>query len=133
MRQLFTLFLLAAVTSAGYGQSKKMVQGQGMPLQKIQQTLPTDEPQVSGNSLPSPLPVGTVLTDAVSSVKIGESANSLTYVVPSNQQLSAVPGVGTNGGSVAMIFRNNGAACGGSSGLYRYTISTNGGLSWSVG
>ncbi|TAE52344.1 MAG: T9SS C-terminal target domain-containing protein, partial [Bacteroidetes bacterium] len=26
-----------------------------------------------------------------------------------------------------------GAACGGSSGLYRYTISTNGGLSWSVG
>jgi hypothetical protein len=94
------------------------------PIQDISMPLPQGQ---------TPAKDGAVLQDAVTSIKIGEAANAYTFLVPGNHALSVKNGVGTGGGSVAFLARNNGANCGGSSGLYRYTLSTDGGTSWNVG
>ena len=66
--------------------------------------------------------------------KIGEASNAYTFVLPDNNQLSTVSDVGMNGGSVAFIYRQNINQCGGTdNGLYRYSVSTDGGNSWNVG
>ncbi len=53
-----------------------------------------------------------------------------------NIQINTAPGVGSNGGSVAFIYRQNINECGGfvtENGKYRYSISTDGGINWNVG
>jgi hypothetical protein len=72
-------------------------------------------------------------TNSVNSFLIGESSNSEGFVSHTQRQLSTVNIVGTNGGSVAFIFRQNWTNCGSAAvetGVLRYNLSTNGGQSW---
>ena len=82
------------------------------------------------------IPNGTSLTDAVTSFKIGESSNAFTFVAQDNNFIASAPGIGTNGGSVAFLYRHNIGECGGTTfdnGRYRYSISNDGGQNWNVG
>ncbi|MDX1909756.1 MAG: T9SS type A sorting domain-containing protein [Bacteroidia bacterium] len=134
MRKLFPLLVLSLISSVAVAQSaRKMVSPNeaGSPLSQNKPVF-VNEPVSTGVPAPS-VPVGTVLSDAVSSVKVGEATNGFTWLLPDNNKVSALPGTGTNGGTVAVIHRNYGANCGGGSGLLRYPISTDGGLTWNVG
>jgi hypothetical protein len=84
----------------------------------------------------STLPNRTYSTEAVTAIKIAESSNAFTFIADRDNQVSVTPEVGTNGGTLAFIYRQNVTNCGGAaaeSGKYRYSISTTGGQSWNVG
>ncbi|MEM7370693.1 MAG: T9SS type A sorting domain-containing protein [Bacteroidota bacterium] len=87
-------------------------------------------------STPS-VPLGTVTSDAVTSIKIGEASNGYTFTYEHVNLISVEPDAGTNGGSLALIHRQNISTCGGvdpdDNGIYRYSISTDGGMTWNVG
>ncbi|MEO1452068.1 MAG: hypothetical protein AAFV07_21225, partial [Bacteroidota bacterium] len=92
-------------------------------------------------SLPAPstdpanpsTPIGTSAGEAVTSVKVGEASNAFTALLVENNQLSLETEVGTNGGTVAYLGRQNIGPCGGQNGQYRFTYSTDGGSTWNVG
>lgn len=72
-------------------------------------------------------------TNSVISTLIGESSTNQGYLLSEQRQLSTVNTVGTNGGSVAFIFRQNWQNCGQASietGTFRYNLSSDGGQSW---
>lgn len=95
---------------------------------------PTSSTQTQRNA--PEIPDGTPLIDAVTSFKIGESANAFTFISVENNQVATAPGIGIGNGSVAFIYRHNIGECGGTAfdnGRYRYSISTDGGLNWNVG
>ncbi|MEL6589979.1 MAG: hypothetical protein AAFQ68_07865, partial [Bacteroidota bacterium] len=58
-------------------------------------------------------PIGTIHSDAVTTVKMGEASNSYSTLAAECNPLSYVPGVGTNGGSLALVYRRNINTCGG--------------------
>ncbi|MEO0472773.1 MAG: T9SS type A sorting domain-containing protein, partial [Bacteroidota bacterium] len=91
----------------------------------------------AATNAPSLDPVGTPYTDVITAYKIGESRNAFSFIAGRDKQLSIVDGVGTNGGSISFIYRQNVDVCGGvqpnDNGRYRYSISTDGGQSWDVG
>ena len=68
----------------------------------------------------------TLTTGAVTISKIGEASNAYTFVAADNHQLS------TLGDNVGFIYRQNVNDCGGENGLYRYSISADGGQSWDL-
>lgn len=77
-----------------------------------------------------------LLSQSLSSIKIGESPNGFSTLNPYMHSLSVVPDIGTNGGSIAFIYRQNVTNCGGSpseNGVFRYSISTDGGNTWNIG
>ncbi|MEL6843137.1 MAG: hypothetical protein AAFP02_07965, partial [Bacteroidota bacterium] len=81
-------------------------------------------------------PIGTIHSDAVTTVKMGEASNSYSTLAAACNPLSYVPGVGTNGGSLALVYRRNINTCGGTAvenGRLTYSISTDMGQSWDVG
>lgn len=78
-------------------------------------------------------PIGTITTDIVVAIKVGESSNGYSFILGENTQISAVSS--TDGDAIAFIYRQNISNCGGSTvknGLLRYSISTNGGTIWNV-
>lgn len=78
-------------------------------------------------------PLGTITTDAVVAIKVGESSNGYSFILGENTQISAVSAA--DGDAIAFIYRQNISDCGGSTvknGLLRYSISTNGGTIWNV-
>ncbi len=88
------------------------------------------------SSITSPNPFGTVTSDVVTAVKIGESSNVYTKINSETNQLDVIDAYGTNGGVVGFIYRQNIERCGGDpddNGRYRYSISTDGGITWRLG
>lgn len=78
-------------------------------------------------------PLGTITTDAVVAIKVGESSNGYSFILGENTQISAVSA--SDGDAIAFIYRQNISDCGGpvvKNGLLRYSISTNGGTIWNV-
>gem|GEM_PF-2668421 len=74
-------------------------------------------------------------SDAVTSQLIGEASNAYTFIIGENHQIVTKPGVGTNGGTLAFIHRQNIAKWGGvtaDNGRLRYGISDDGGQTWGV-
>jgi hypothetical protein len=72
-------------------------------------------------------------TNNVVSQLIGESSVNLSFTCHSERQISTVNTVGTNGGSLAFIFRQNWQTCGSAAvetGILRYNLSTDGGQTW---
>jgi len=62
---------------------------------------------------------------------IGSSGNAFSYgVIPIQHQLISLNGVGTNGGSLGLIYRRNPTL--GSSGAFMYAVSTDGGTTWAT-
>lgn len=81
-------------------------------------------------------PIGGAFSDMITTVKIGEASNSYSTLSASANPLTYVPGIGTNGGSLAFVHRRNIANCGGQmidNGRVTYVISTDLGTSWNVG
>lgn len=81
-------------------------------------------------------PIGGTFSDMITTVKIGEASNSYSTLASECNPLTYVPGIGTNGGSVAFVHRRNIANCGGTlidNGRITYVISTDRGTSWDVG
>ncbi|WNJ18557.1 T9SS type A sorting domain-containing protein [Pontibacter sp. G13] len=136
MKNFFTWMVATAVAGGVFAQPAARTmdpdQIHNGVVGKIERNILT-EGEASSYSVASQTPSGTSLTDAVTSVKIGEASNAFTFISLENHTISAVPGVGTNGGSVAFITRQNIASCGGDNGMYRYVLSTDAGLSWDVG
>lgn len=141
MRNLFT-FLLAFVFTIGlYGQeASRLIQNpDNHPHLKETRSIDLSQRhkiiELSNQSTntTSTVPLGTVSSDAVTSIKIGEASNAFTAITVEPNQISVVGDAGSNGGSVAFIYRQNVNNCGGSSGNYGYSISTDGGMSWNVG
>ncbi|MEM7655779.1 MAG: T9SS type A sorting domain-containing protein [Bacteroidota bacterium] len=142
MRNLFTLLCAFLVSGGLFAQSARLIHNPNaarnsatFKIDRASQLEVANQqvPQLPGT--PS-VPIGTTISDAVTSVKIGESSNAFTALATETNQLSISTDVGTNGGSVAFIFRQNIAACGGATaenGIYRYTLSQDGGATWDVG
>lgn len=75
-------------------------------------------------------------TSSVTSFQIGQSSNAFTMIYPETNPICTAPGIGMNGGAVALIYRQNINECGGSTfdnGRLRYSFSTDGGVNWNVG
>ncbi|MEL6652590.1 MAG: hypothetical protein AAFQ87_17445 [Bacteroidota bacterium] len=105
-------------------------------LEQLQKEQMDHSRPASTAAAPSLDPIGTVYSDQLTAFKIGESSNAFSFIAGRDKQVSVVQNVGTNGGSVAFIYRQNVGVCGGATaenGLYRYSISTDGGDSWDVG
>ena len=84
----------------------------------------------------STTPIGGTFSDMITTVKIGEASNSYSTLAAECNPLTYVPGIGTNGGSLAFVHRRNIANCGGQTidnGRLTYSISTDFGSSWNVG
>ena len=142
MRNLFTLLMASLLTVGLYGQrANRLIQNpeqvRSQALQQIDESQLMDQPipVISNTSTPT-VPLGTITSDAVTSIKIGEASNAYTSLLLESTQLSVESGAGSNGGTVAFVHRQNVGACGGSTGengVYRYSFSTDGGQSWNVG
>ncbi|MCB0835365.1 MAG: T9SS type A sorting domain-containing protein [Bacteroidetes bacterium] len=142
MRKLSTLFFALLISAFAFGQSaqklKKVNPAMVKEYRQIDRTGVIEQAinMSHAGTNTSTVPIGTVVTDAVTSIKIGESSNAFTFVVDDNNQITTVPNVGTLGGSVAFIYRQDINACGGTSGdngKFRYSISTDGGNTWNTG
>ncbi|MCI4671480.1 MAG: T9SS type A sorting domain-containing protein [Bacteroidia bacterium] len=136
MRKLSFFILLMALGSYVFGQSLRYIQPREKRNSAIAVPVP-EEPNVTAQSPNGTgVPNGTILSDAVTAIKIGEASNFYTTLLDEAQALSVEPGVGTNGGAIAFIHRHNIGDCGGvtiDNGRLRYSISLDGGTSWNVG
>ncbi len=136
MRQTLTLIVAMMASFPLWAQSSRVFPAdKAQELQPIQRSL-VETPQAPSNvTAPGTnLPVGTVTTDVVTAIKIGESSNAFTFVTGEQSQVTAVQTAG--GGTVGFIYRQNINSCGGQTaenGLYRMTLSTDGGNNWNVG
>lgn len=77
--------------------------------------------------------IGTITTDIVVAIKVGESGNGYSFILGENTQVSAVSA--SDGDAIAFIYRQKTSDCDGptvNSGLLRYSVSTNGGTIWNV-
>lgn len=148
MRKFLTLFIAVIISSVAFGQAPKRIISKSEALNfdlKEYKALPESRfvealenlqnvavPSTHSNSVP----IGTVTSSAVTAVKIGQASNSYSSIVHNSNQLPVFNNAGTNGGSVAFIFRQNIQECGGvtgDNGRYRYSISTTGGQTWDIG
>lgn len=145
MRKLSSLlFALMIVASAG---AQNLIKPSDLHTQTVdlrqdllrqRQQEQVDFSQRTGDGNATVLdPVGTTYSDQITAFKIGESRNAFSFIAGRDKQVSVVSEVGTNGGSIAFIYRHNVDVCGGTqptdNGRYRYSISTDGGQSWDVG
>lgn len=134
---LFIMMLVAGGLSAQQGKIYLPPSSPGLvPLQEVNQELQL-EPTTPYSGQINPQPIGTVTTDMISAVKIGESSNAYSFVNPMSRQLDVAPTIGTGGGALGFIYRQNIATCGGTdpddNGRYRYSFSTDGGITWNIG
>ncbi|MFN0083025.1 MAG: T9SS type A sorting domain-containing protein [Ferruginibacter sp.] len=68
--------------------------------------------------------------DAVTSTQIGASQNFFSIFNNAQDQIFALPNVGTNGGTVSFLFKKKVSNCGGSSSQLMYNLSEDGGTTW---
>lgn len=145
MRKLCTLLMASLMTVSLFGQQSarqkektfdEVSQSLKYSDEKIQNDWDGQTTTSTTTSTPS-VPLGTVTSDAVTSIKIGEASNGYTFTYEHVNLISVEPDAGTNGGSIALIHRQNIGSCGGvdpdDNGQLRYAISTDGGMSWDVG
>ncbi|MEZ4829935.1 MAG: T9SS type A sorting domain-containing protein [Bacteroidia bacterium] len=139
MKQQIAFSILLGLTTMSFAQKARLVNRAKVEPSAVasgQHPLLFEKEIPVPSTLSSPtIPIGTVVTDVVTATKIGESSNAFTFTLPENNQLSVASDVGTNGGSVAFIYRQNISQCGGTStesGKFRYSISTDGGVNWNT-
>ncbi|WNJ18558.1 T9SS type A sorting domain-containing protein [Pontibacter sp. G13] len=134
MRNFLTLLVCLLTAGTTLAQAEKQVldpSNNGNPMQQLE--TPIMEPTATTQGPSQTTPVGTTVSDAVTAVKIGEASNAFTFIQVETNQVGVAYNVGTNGGAVSFIHRQNIANCGGDNGIYRYALSEDGGLSWNVG
>ncbi len=139
MRKLSSLLIVIFAAFVAFGQNPKLVPQNYSPQIAKKKAYEEPTPSASTSTQGTGIPTGTILSDAVTAIKIGEASNVYTALADEPQQVSVEPGVGTNGGTIAWIHRHNisTSACGGvdpdDNGRFRYSISLDGGLTWNVG
>ncbi len=144
MRKISTILVTVFICSVAFGQApNRIISKSAAKNIQVYEEIPASHYMEALENLPSEphtsnhsVPIGTVTSSAVTAVKIGQASNSYTSMVHATNQLPAMAGIGTNGGSIAFIYRQNIQECGGltiDNGKYRYSISTNGGQTWDVG
>lgn len=138
MKKLLTLVVAMMVSLSAWAQSSRVIsaeQANQSPLGPVDRNVNEAlVPASNATQAGSGLPIGTITTDAVTAIKVGEASNAYTFVVPNNNQLATA--ASTGGGSVAFIYRQNVTGCGGQTidnGLFRMSISSDGGNNWDVG
>lgn len=136
MRKTLTLLVAMVVTTTMWAQSSRIITNdqreQLYPIERdiAPEILATPEATAPGDELP----IGTVTTDVVTAVKVGASSNAYSFILADQTQISAIST--TDGNAVSFIYRQNISDCGGQAidnGLYRVSISGDGGTSWNVG
>ncbi|MEO0896878.1 MAG: T9SS type A sorting domain-containing protein [Bacteroidota bacterium] len=135
MRKLSFTLLLLVFGFTVFGQNQRIIKPGAQQAEALL-TRPVEPTTTAASTGTSGTPTGTMLLDAVTAIKIGEASNAYTALNDEPQALSIEPTVGTNGGTIAFIHRHNIGDCGGQTadnGRLRYTISTDGGVSWNVG
>ncbi|MEM6764960.1 MAG: T9SS type A sorting domain-containing protein [Bacteroidota bacterium] len=107
---------------------KSSINTKSYTLESLQKEIGADAlRQQATRSTESPRAGEKILTTgAVTISKIGEASNAYTFVASDNHQLS------TLGNNVGFIYRQNINDCGGENGIYRYSISADGGQSWDL-
>ena len=137
MRKSLTFLLAVLVMIPVSGQylqvkSPELLEGVQRPsLAK----LPAAEPHQNQPPAQAPVntvPIGTVVQDAVTAIKIGEASNAFTFLSILSNQLGTIPSLN----ALSFIYRHNIGECGGQTidnGRFRYSISTDGGNTWNVG
>lgn len=142
IRTLLTLLLAVLFTAGAFAQSKTQ-----LPLKRKHEITaekyipprhiePMANEQDMRNYIPT-APIGSRTTNEVTVIKVGEASNAFSTLSSEANPLSALNGVG-NGGVVAFAHRQNIQKCFPSNdpldnGRIRYTISTDGGNTWSIG
>lgn len=129
--KLLFLATLAFAATQSFAQEGKVKKVRNLGIVSAPKQLLT-EPQVP-LMLRQEQGLGTTLpdfhTDAVTSQKIGSSANYYTYSNNGQKQISVSKDVK----AVSFIFRNNPNVSGaGNSGHLRYNVSSDGGITWAV-
>lgn len=131
MRKLFTFLLLAGTLATAQAQVVRHPSQYAKamrPMPMLDAAMNKTAARTSPNTNAPEYSI-----DAVNSTKIGSASNAYGYLLNSQVQLSSVGSVGTNGGSVAFVFRQNWQNCGQASietGTLRFNLSTDGGQSW---
>ncbi|MDX2285656.1 MAG: T9SS type A sorting domain-containing protein [Bacteroidia bacterium] len=133
------LLLAVCAVQAQQDQARRVLDRGQIQVDAFVRPAPSDwlnEPASSGQNAPAYVPKSA--TEAINFIRIGTARNAYTYLAYDKGQLQTAPGIGTNGGTLTMFHRQNGdgsptTLCPGGSGLYRYSISTDGGLTWNVG
>lgn len=75
--------------------------------------------------------LATLRGQSLNAVQIGSSANAYSTYMSGAHPLSLLRSMGSNGGSLSFVYRENPAVhTGGNSGRLRYSISTDGGSTW---
>jgi len=136
MKRFLTVSMLCAATVAFAQAPKKVYNASSMRVVKSPVALPLYEPENTDPtaSANKTVPVGTITTSSLTTVKIGEASNCYTFISNGDNQLSTLP---IGDGVVAFIHRQNAAPCGGTlpadNGRLRYSFSADGGMNWNVG
>ncbi len=135
MRQTLTLIVAMLMTAPIWAQSTRIISSeQQEQLYPIERVFPTETGTISHTTDPGNTDPGTITQDVVTAIKIGASSNAYSFVIAENTQISAVQAA--DGDAISFIYRQNIDDCGGATidnGLYRMTISTDGGTNWNVG
>lgn len=136
MRQTLTLLVAMLVSAPLWAQSTQVITDDQKellyPIERPLLSEPATPSEVTGSG--TTLPVGTVTTDQVTAIKIGESSNAYSFILDDQVQISALSA--SDGDVISFIYRQNIASCGGQTidnGLYRVSVSGDGGASWNVG
>jgi hypothetical protein len=132
MRKLLTLFAALLVTAGAFAQSAYKIVSPERATQVASPVildLNVDESSASTAKI-DPTNVPQYSSSAVTSVNIASASNAFTHLRVEDHALQAVPGIGTNGGSLSFFHRSNTTIHGGSSGNLRYAISVDGGTTW---
>lgn len=136
MKRFLTVSMLCAATVAFAQAPKKAYNAASMRVVNSPVSLPLHEPENTDPlaSANKTVPVGTISTSALTTVKIGEGSNVYTFISNGDNQLSTVA---IGDGVVSFVYRQNAAPCGGTlpadNGRLRYAFSSDGGVNWNVG
>lgn len=139
MKNLFVLILLSGTLMGIRAQNQQRIirQQTQLNLQREYQIMipPSVEQGISPTPGISQPPIGSTVTDAVTAIKIAETSNAYSTLIPEVNPVSVVNGTG-NGGVISFVHRQNINTCGGTAtdnGRVRYTYSADGGATWDVG
>lgn len=105
----------------------------GVPFVPLDQQL-SDIPPLPSTPFPATTtPLGSVTNSAVTAVKIGGSWNLYDISFHGAPSITAIPGAGTNGGTIAVAYLDDHHCSSRDSSGIRYSISSDGGQSWDIG
>lgn len=136
MKRFLTVTMLCAGTVAFAQAPKKVYNAASMRVVNTPVSVPVFEPESTDPlaSANKTLPVGSISTSALTTIKIGDASNAYTFISNGDNQISTA---NVGNGVVAFIYRQNAAPCGGTlpadNGRLRYALSSDGGANWNVG